>query len=80
MKERYIANEAYSESKHVTLFRCHRNFSTWYEIEIFTMGPGNKVEGSYTSCREYPEVDSAFDKFDSLVKSLKLTILEQKEA
>lgn len=79
-KERSIIAEAYSDTRHVTLFRCYRNFTHWYEIERFSMRSHDNLKDSFTSTREYYDVDQAFDSFDQDIKLFNLTILEKREA
>jgi hypothetical protein len=80
MKERSVACEAFSDTVQVTLFRCYRNFQTWYELEIFKMSAAGKLEGSKTICKEFSTVDKAFDSFDWYVTKHELKILETKGA
>jgi hypothetical protein len=80
MKERSIVCEAYNDLRHVTLFRCYRNFQHWYEMEVFITKASSSLKDSYTYSREYHCVDEAFSKFDREVKTHTLTILDKQGA
>lgn len=79
-KERSIVSEAYNDTRHVTLFRCYRNFTHWYEIERFILKSPNSLKDSYTSTREYHDADSAFNSFEQDITFHNLIVLEKREA